>query len=699
MNGANNVGLFAMRRRPPPSRAAPAAARHAPARPRPDPRMRRSRPRFARWSGALGGRHASPSLRHAGQRDGARSIATTLLSPALGVGGRAARELPPRRRPTRGRTAASTFRGIPIAGISGLSPMPRPCSSSASRSASGTPFRSRRPRIPRGAALPEDVTVDNFFPISSQRRPTASRPSCSTTPARSSICCSDLARACSASPGPSGSIRHLPNRGGRVVSERAGVHERGRWRSTSWCTSSAITRTSRTRSSTGRSCSATRRVRRRTTRSRSGRSPTGSRRCIRSTSGRRRDSPTPDKDDIGIFSTLYPARDLLRDHRDDHRPHPRVQRHDAQERLQRHRAQHRQPVRRRGVVDFGRHTRDYSPDSELAGVYTLRGLTPGATVRDLRRRDPGRRVQHAARRPARTRGVLQRRQRKQRLDRRAQPVHARESPPRPARCEDIDIVFNRFTPGAPLPLTDDGSVELALPFRFHMCGTAYEEIVVNANGTVTFGAAERRTSATRFRSSSPVRRRSPALWDDLNPARRRHGHLRGESRRVHGEVHRRARAGPGGAGVGSNTFSITLKRLLSLIDVKYGALSAHDGLAGVTCGGAFTSGFETPVDLSAKSPSSDQPAVPAGGVRAVRGADGRPRRDRRTISRTSRCTSRRPPTTSTLFEPNGSLARARQVSLPFNTIPVAVHRAEPSRRRRLLPLRGTGRPGRSSPRS
>ena len=46
-----------------------------------------------------------------------------------------------------------------------------------------------------------------------------------------------------------------------------------------------------------------------------------------------------------------------------------------------------------------------------------------------------------------------------------------------------------------------------------------------------------------------------------------------------------------------------LKRLLSQIQVSYGAISALDGLAGVTCGGAFTSGFETPVDLSAKAKS------------------------------------------------------------------------------------------------
>jgi hypothetical protein len=54
-------------------------------------------------------------------------------------------------------------------------------------------------------------------------------------------------------------------------------------------------------------------------------------------------------------------------------------------------------------------------------------------------------------------------------------------------------------------------------------------------------------------------------------------------------------------GTGANTFSITLKRILSQIEIEYGGLTMRDGLAGVSCGGAITSGFEEPTDLSEKA--------------------------------------------------------------------------------------------------
>ena len=66
--------------------------------------------------------------------------------------------------------------------------------------------------------------------------------------------------------------------------------------------------------------------------------------------------------------------------------------------------------------------------------------------------------------------------------------------------------------------------------------------------------------------------------------------------------------------VGANTFSITInkKNLLAELlgpvagnpfSITYGALSAADGLAGYSCGGALTSGFEQESDLSAISGS------------------------------------------------------------------------------------------------
>src|SRR5690606_40654801 len=49
--------------------------------------------------------------------------------------------------------------------------------------------------------------------------------------------------------------------------------------------------------------------------------------------------------------------------------------------------------------------------------------------------------------------------------------------------------------------------------------------------------------------------------------------------------------------VGANSFTISLKRSANHIDIEYGGLTAAGGIAGVSCGGAVTSGFETPVDI------------------------------------------------------------------------------------------------------
>ena len=81
----------------------------------------------------------------------------------------------------------------------------------------------------------------------------------------------------------------------------------------------------------------------------------------------------------------------------------------------------------------------------------------------------------------------------------------------------INIIFNTFRPGEALPVGDDGSVELALPFRFDVCGQSFESVFVNANGSLTFGAPSR-TSANRDSSSSTVPPRAAGIWRDLNPS-------------------------------------------------------------------------------------------------------------------------------------------------------------------------------------
>jgi hypothetical protein len=376
---------------------------------------------------------------------------------------------------------------------------------------------------------------------------------------------------------------------------------------------------------------------------------------------------TPDKDDIAMLSTIYPAptffattgtitgRILASNGMTPKSGFNVIARNIAN------------PFGDAVSSISGDMTRDYSPDSALAGVYTLRGLTPGAQyaifVDGLQDGGfstppgilPGPEEFYN--------GVKE--------SGAATDVPSQFTPLLAVAAltvDDIDIIFNRFTPGAPLPMTDDGAVILALPFRFHMCGAAYEEIVVNANGTVTFGASnpDFSDSVPEFLAGPP---QIAALWDDLNPAAG--GTVTFEQSRSAFTVKFIGvpERGSGGTGVGANTFSITLKRLFSLIDVKYGDLSAQDGLAGVTCGGAFTSGFETPVDLSVRSRSLInllfQPAVFEQFVAPTATAPGSP-------NDLSNLTLHYTPTTDyfDLFEPNGSLARARQVSLPFNTIPV-----------------------------
>ena len=55
----------------------------------------------------------------------------------------------------------------------------------------------------------------------------------------------------------------------------------------------------------------------------------------------------------------------------------------------------------------------------------------------------------------------------------------------------INILFNAPVAGAPLPVGDDGSVQLFLPFTFKLCGQSFDSVFANANGSVTFGAGER----------------------------------------------------------------------------------------------------------------------------------------------------------------------------------------------------------------
>ncbi|HWM28575.1 MAG TPA: PPC domain-containing protein, partial [Woeseiaceae bacterium] len=116
--------------------------------------------------------------------------------------------------------------------------------------------------------------------------------------------------------------------------------------------------------------------------------------------------------------------------------------------------------------------------------------------------------------------------------------------------------------------------------------------------------------------------------------------------------------------VGANSFTISLKRSANHIDIDYGDLSAADGLAGASCGGAVTSGFETPIDLGAKSGRinlHNQPAVFELFVAGANEVD--LANDRVRFTGTTNYEDN-------WAEPNDSIADARDISLPFDSIPV-----------------------------
>jgi Bacterial pre-peptidase C-terminal domain len=181
--------------------------------------------------------------------------------------------------------------------------------------------------------------------------------------------------------------------------------------------------------------------------------------------------------------------------------------------------------------------------------------------------------------------------------------------------DDIDIIFNRLQPG-PIPTGDDTSTEIFPQFRFRFCGQSYDSFYVNANGNLTFGVGSAAlTESTAALLTGPPR--IAGLWDDLSP------NLGGSvsfSETAHSLTVRFSdvpefSTTPGG--IGANSFSMTLfgvpvreghegSRGIDDFDVgvdglfilDYGSLTATDGLAGYSCGGRIASGFEQEQDLS-----------------------------------------------------------------------------------------------------
>jgi hypothetical protein len=321
----------------------------------------------------------------------------------------------------------------------------------------------------------------------------------------------------------------------------------------------------------------------------------------------------------------------------------------------------------------GAFTPDLSPHSPRAADYVINGLTPGATYAVFVDAIldgvfsvpagilPGPEEFHS--------GKLESRRRRDDDPNRFEPVRAQAG----RVADHVDIIFNGFEEGEPLPVLDESSIELSLPFTFSMCGSRYDEVFVNSNGTLSFGRPLRPffdffDNVPGFLAGPP---QIAGLWDDLNPEAGGRIFFTED----HGDITVHFEAVPefGGStgGTGANTFSITLKRFFDQITIKYGSLTALDGLAGVSCGGAITSGFETPVDLSELADDFRinllfQPAVFERFTPPTLTSPGSP-------NDLDNLTLRFTPTTDysdAWAEPNNSLATARRIALPFSSIPI-----------------------------
>ncbi len=218
----------------------------------------------------------------------------------------------------------------------------------------------------------------------------------------------------------------------------------------------------------------------------------------------------------------------------------------------------------------------------------------------------------------------------------------------------INILFNAPGPGDPLPVGDDGSVELFMPFTFEICGQPFNSLFVNGNGNLTFGApnGDFSESIVEFLSGPP---RIAGLWDDLNPGAGGTVFFQ-QTSNTFTVTYQNV---PEFIATGANTFSIKLQKSSNHVDVTYGALTATDGLAGVSCGVAITSGFERPENLTQNNGRKNlkqQPAVfelfGPGNLLDLAG---------RTVKYNAKASF------DDDFEHNDSLSQARHISLPFHT--------------------------------
>ena len=166
--------------------------------------------------------------------------------------------------------------------------------------------------------------------------------------------------------------------------------------------------------------------------------------------------------------------------------------------------------------------------------------------------------------------------------------------------DDIDVIFNPYLANTPLPVGEDGSVEVFLPFQVRLCNQRFDSVFINANGNLSFGVPDFQfiENIPEFLGGPP---RVAGLWRDLSPFNFFTGEPQGsvsfsETRRAF-TVH--WRDVPEFPDFGSNSFSIILHPLFDFFEIRTHRLTAANGLVGLSCGAAVTSQFEQERDLSA----------------------------------------------------------------------------------------------------
>ena len=186
---------------------------------------------------------------------------------------------------------------------------------------------------------------------------------------------------------------------------------------------------------------------------------------------------------------------------------------------------------------------------------------------------------------------------------------------------DIDIIFNRLLPG-PIPAGDDTSTELFPKFAFDFCGQRYRIGVRQLQrqpDALAPAASDFSETIAEMLTGPP---RIAGLWDDLNAGAAPGSVTFSETSRSFtvsftnvpeflntAPTRSRSRSSRAGAAeataTGTMTATVGSRRRRDRgrdrdgrFTISYGDLSATDGLAGYSCGGRITSGFEQETDLS-----------------------------------------------------------------------------------------------------